>query len=69
MEGEPAQSLAVHMEANYQDEQIRKPKESEAQILARETEHKPGLENTQTTSNKLNGKFMSSELPLHTHFH
>ncbi|KAF6723543.1 Golgin subfamily A member 3 [Oryzias melastigma] len=62
MEGEPAQSLAVHMEANYQDEQIRKPKESEAQILARETEHKPGLENTQTTSNNLNGPVTSDLL-------
>lgn len=46
------------MEANYQDDHVRKPKETEAQILACETEHNVELENTQTTSNNLNGKFI-----------
>uniref|UniRef100_A0A3P9JBM7 Golgin A3 n=1 Tax=Oryzias latipes TaxID=8090 RepID=A0A3P9JBM7_ORYLA len=50
------------MEANYQDEHVRKPKETEAQIQACETEHNVELENTQTTSNNLNGPVTSALL-------
>ncbi|XP_011477817.1 golgin subfamily A member 3 isoform X2 [Oryzias latipes] len=50
------------MEANYQDDHVRKPKETEAQILACETEHNVELENTQTTSNNLNGPITSALL-------